>query len=187
MAGKSKSPDEISEVLAMRACGYSVPAICEKTGIPSSTVKRFLSASGTKKGVITADLIANAKEDLLSDTTFTDDLKAQIQVYLLNELAALNNLRDSAAIVLEEVMAEDTPATYKARAIAALTVSNLTISKTYRTLLAIDNQPIEEASLPQLYISQLTDDDIQQMRQQQIDLEEMTRPVTQNEAIIEWD
>jgi hypothetical protein len=75
------------------------------------------------------------------------------------------------ALTLEMMMNDaDTQPTYKARGIAALSTALQLTQKTARVALQADYQPIEQESLPELYIRELTEYDIELMRQQQLEL-----------------
>lgn len=180
----AKAPDQLAIAAAMKSVGYSIPLIVQRTGISRSTLIRHLST--VKKGNVSLELVASARADLIADTSFSDGIKAEIACYMLNELQTLNALRDAGAVILDDLMAQPAEATYKARALAALTVSAITQQKAYRLLLQVDSQPIEQESLPNLFISELTIEEIERMRLDQLELEELTRPAVED-AIIEWD
>ena len=71
---------------------------------------------------------------------------------------------------------EALPAMYKSRAIAALATSINLSQKALRTTLEMDNQPVEQESLPNLFISELTQTDIDIMRQTQLELSGIDSP-----------
>jgi len=76
------------------------------------------------------------------------------------------------ALILEEVMIDKSlPAHYKSRAVAALATSLTLTQKAARIALQADSQPIEQDSLPELFITELSQDDIVEMRRSQLELD----------------
>lgn len=68
--------------------------------------------------------------------------------------------------------------TYRSRGIAALATS-INLSQTaIRKTLSMDNQPIEQAELPTLLVSELTAEDIEAMRILQDEMNNMEAPLT---------
>jgi AcrR family transcriptional regulator len=163
-----KTPAEIQNCLVLREAGYSLAAIATKTGISPATLTRHFSKHGAVKGTLSLSAVNKARQQLLSDTGFVGELKQAIASSILDDLSHVAQLRQSMCLILEDVMTDTSlPAHYKSRAIAALATSLTMTQKAARVALQADNQPIEQDSIPELFISELTAEDIEQMRIEQ--------------------
>ncbi|WP_262964415.1 winged helix-turn-helix transcriptional regulator [Methylobacter psychrophilus] len=171
-----KTTLDIKGAIVLRDAGYSLASIASKTGISPSTLQRHFKKLGTDKGALTSTAVSIARVELLQDGSFVDSLKREISASLLDDLNQAQRLRESIAVCLEAVMLEDSPASMKARSIAALATSLTLSQKLLRVTLQIDNQPVEQESLPDLFISELTGDDIETMRQQQLEASGLDSP-----------
>ena len=113
----------------------------------------------------------------MSDGGFRSDLKHHIASALIDDLSHIKALRSAISVTLDELMNDEAlPAMYKSRAIAALATSINLSQKALRTTLEMDNQPVEQESLPNLFISELTQTDIDIMRQTQLELSGIDSP-----------
>ena len=181
MTGKTartvKTSDEIKSAIVLRDAGYSLASIASKTNISPSTLQRHFRKLGTSKGALSNKAVYDARQELLNDGGFISDLKRQISASLLDDLQQAQDIRASIAITLYDLMQDtSTPATYKARAIAALATGLTLTQKMMRVTLAMDDQPIEQESLPNLLISELTQADIDDMRRHQYQLSGLDEP-----------
>jgi AcrR family transcriptional regulator len=173
MSGKTsrtiKTPAEIQNCLVLREAGYSLSAIATKTGISPATLTRHFSKHGALKGTLSLSAVEEARQQLLNDSGFIDGLKTAIASSIVDDLSQVAALRESMALILEAVMTDTTlPAHYKSRAVAALATSLTLTQKAARVALQADSQPIEQESLPDLFISELTAEDIDKMRVEQL-------------------
>ena len=113
----------------------------------------------------------------MNDSSFINGLKDAIASSIVDDLSHCAALREAMALTLEMMMNDtDTQPTYKARGIAALSTALQLTQKTARVALQADYQPIEQESLPELYIRELTEYDIELMRQQQLELSGIEGP-----------
>ncbi len=168
MTGRVKTPGEIQQAVTLRAGGYSLAAIANKTGISPSTLQRHFAKHRAKKGAISIDAIEEAKQSLLNDAGFVDGLKHMIASSITDDLAHVAQLRGAMALTLESLMTDNTlPAHYRTRGLAALATSLRLTQETSRKALAIDAQPPEQATIPVLSITELTAEDIATIHQQQ--------------------
>lgn len=186
MTGKTartvKTTDEIKSAIVLRDAGYSLASISSKTNISPSTLQRHFRKLGASKGALSSKAIHDARQELLNDGGFISDLKRQISASLLDDLQQAQDIRASIAITLYDLMQDtSTPATYKARAIAALATGLTLTQKMMRVTLAMDDQPIEQESLPNLLISELTQADIDDMRRHQLELSGLDDPTSYND------
>lgn len=172
-----KTTDELKAAVLLRDGGYSLATIAGKTNISPSTLQRHFKKVGATKGGLTSEAIQTAREQLLSDGGFVNDIKAHIAATLLDDLSQAKAVRELIAVTLADLMKDlSTQPIYKARAIAALTTSLTLAQKLMRITLEMDNQPIEEESLPNLFISELTSSDIEEMRLTQLQVSGMDSP-----------
>jgi AraC-like DNA-binding protein len=160
---RPKTSDELKRAITLRAAGWSLSAIVAKTGISASTLQRHFKIHGVERGTISSEAVEQAKQQLLSDAGFIDDLKQQIASSIVDDLSLVRQLRETLALSLEELTADPTtPATLKARSLAALSTSLKITQDVSRRALRIDNSDslngVEE--LPQLIISKMTDEEI---------------------------
>lgn len=175
MTGRLKTADELKQAVILRDGGYSIAAISSKTGISASTLSRHFKKHRAAKGGLTGDAIEQARQELLNDAGFINDIKRQIAAVIVDDLAHFTQLREAMALTLEGLMTDSTlPAHYKTRGLAALATTLTLTQKAARTALAIDDQPVEQEAIPILTITELTSEDVDEMRRQQRQLAQMT-------------
>jgi len=175
MTGTVKPNPVLKQALLLRESGYSVATITQKTGVSATTLNRLFRKVGAPKGTLTKSSVEEARAALLNDSAFISELKARIAASLLDDLAHITAIRAAMAEALEETMGDiELPAHAKARSIAALATSLTLTQKASRIALGVDNQPVEQSELPTLEISELTLDDIEDMRRQQDELNVLT-------------
>jgi hypothetical protein len=126
---------------------------------------------------LSSKAVNDARQELLNDGGFISDLKLHIAAALIDDLQQAKDIRASVSVILSELMQDElTPVTYKARAVAALATTLTLSQKMMRITLAMDDQPIEQESLPNLLISELTQADIDEMRRHQLELSGLDEP-----------
>ena len=164
-----KTVSDIEQAITLRTAGYSLTSIGRKLNISVSTLSRQFAALKVPKGKLSNEAVDLARQSLLADSGFIDGLKQAIAASIVDDIAQVANLRDSMALILEDIMADKAlPAHYKSRAIAALATSLTLTQKVARVALAADDQPIEQDTLPTLFISELTNAEIETMRAEQL-------------------
>jgi AraC-like DNA-binding protein len=172
-----KTTDEIKSAIVLRDAGYSLASIASKTNISPSTLQRHFRKLSTSKGALSSKAVNDARQELLNDGGFISDLKLHIAAALIDDLQQAKDIRASVSVILSELMQDElTPVTYKARAVAALATTLTLSQKMMRITLAMDDQPIEQESLPNLLISELTQADIDEMRRHQLELSGLDEP-----------
>lgn len=168
MAGTVKTPGQIKEALVLREAGYSLAAISVKTNISPSTLARHFAKHGAAKGALSSEAVEEARQQLITDSGFINGLKQQIAASISDDLSHVQQLREAATLILEQLMADKSlPAHYKSRGVAALATSLSMTQKAARTALKADDQPIEQGSLPELFIYELTPEEVELMRSEQ--------------------
>lgn len=168
MPGRHKTADQLKEAVVLRAGGYSIAAISNRTGISPSTLERHFRKHGATKGAISEDAIEEAKQTLLNDAGFIDGLKRQIAASISDDIAHVTQLRTAMALTLEELLKDKSlPAHYRTRGLAALATTLRLTQEAQRKALGADNLPVESEDLPVLSISELTAEDIEAIHQEQ--------------------
>lgn len=169
MAGKVKTPSEIEQAVTLRLAGYSVASISELTGISPATLNRHFAKLGASKGTISSEAVELARQQLLTDGSFINDLKCHVAAALLDDLSQFRQQRRALAVFVDDLLNDSTlPAHYKLRGSAAAATSLRLTSETIRRTLGIDAMPVEEAELPTLSISELTPEEITTIRANQL-------------------
>ncbi|QPK64010.1 hypothetical protein IVG45_03260 [Methylomonas sp. LL1] len=175
MTGRLKTADELKQAVILRDGGYSIAAISTKTGISASTLSRHFKKHRAAKGALTGEAIEQARQELLNDAGFINDIKRQIAAVIVDDLAHFARLREAMALTLEGLMTDSTlPAHYKTRGLAALATTLRLTQEAARKALAIDDQPIDQDAIPVLTISELTAEEIEEMHQQQREMVQAT-------------
>lgn len=168
MTGRTKTSDQLKQAITLRAGGYSLASISERTGISPSTLSRHFTKHKASKGGLTNESVNEARRQLLDDAGFIGDIKAKIAASVADDISQVNALRAAIIITLEETMADKgLPAHYRARSIAALATSIGLTQKAVRVALNADYQPVEQDDLPTLFISELCQDEIDGLRHEQ--------------------
>jgi lambda repressor-like predicted transcriptional regulator len=168
MPGAPKTSDQIKQAIVLRDGGYSLASIVERTGISASTLARHFKRHSITKGSLNAEAITEARQQLLTDGGLIDQLKHEIAAAVVYDISHVKQLREAAALLLEELMADRSlPAHYKARAVTALaTTLSVTQAAARKALRADELQP-EASELPSLTILEITPDEIQRIRDEQ--------------------
>ena len=169
MVGTVIPKKAIEEAVILREGGYSLASISNKTGISPATLHRQFKKHGINKGSLTNTAIEVAKQQLLSDAGFVDSLKHQIAASITDDLAHVKQLREASALLLEELMNDKSlPAHYKARGVTALTTGIRLTQEVARRALQVDKLEPEAQDLPELTIRELTTNEIELMRNEQV-------------------
>lgn len=175
MAGKHKTIPILQQAATMKAAGYSLASICSVLDISPSTAKRHLSS--VIKGSIKDSAIKELQLDLLEDETFTTNLKSAINAHLLDDLHQLTSMREAIALNLEAITSDPSiPAVQVSRALAAISTSLALTQKASRIMLKVDDQLPPQQAYPELLISELTQGDIDLLKEQQDELSGLTSP-----------
>lgn len=172
-----KTNAQIERAIELRAGGYSLQAISLKLNISISCLSRKFAALSVGKGQIDGAAVLKAQESLLNDAGFLDGLRSQIAASVVDDAAHCEALRLAAGLILEEILADtETLGIYKARALASLSTVLITTQKASRIAYKSDQEIIISEDLPTLHVSELTVDDIQQMRIAQLEISNMESP-----------
>lgn len=164
MTGRTATPKEISEILALREVGYSVLHISQKLGFSVRTVHRHLAENSIKKGSLKKEVIENARIELSKIITSNLAIRDEAAKQIIDDIAHSNHLR---AILIEasEYLKATTlqEAVLVMRGAAAYSTAFKNTSDTIRHALGVDKLIDDASELPELIISELTNEQIKEM------------------------
>lgn len=155
------TPKEVTEILALREVGYTVLAISQKFNVSVRTINRYLAIHGAKKGRIKDELIAKARDELSSLITSNTTIRDEAAKLIIDDIAHSNHLR---AIIIEA--SEHLKATTLQEAVlvmrgaAAYSTAFKNSSDTLRHSLGVDKVIDDTDELPELIITELTNEQI---------------------------
>jgi len=165
VAGAHITPAQKKHALAMRAAGYTIVLIADKTRVSVSTLKRLFKTHTVKKGEIKQSVIDKATDELLHDATTVEIIKREAASLLLDDLAMAKRLREAMAEATEALEASDTTEALQVmRAVSAGAVALKSTSETLRKSLGLDKEDEVSGDLPELVISVLTEDEMSDIR-----------------------
>jgi transposase-like protein len=168
MPGAPKTTDELRQAITLREAGYSLAAIAHKTGISASTLSRHFKRHGASKGGLSDSAVDEARQQLMNDAGFINDLKNQIAAAIVDDISHVHQIREASALLLEQLMNDSSlPPHYKTRGLAALATSLRLTQEAWRKSLKVDELQPEPDNLPELCVYELTAAEIVQMRQEQ--------------------
>lgn len=155
---------KLKQAVRLRLAGWTLAAISEKTSLSPSTLQRHFKRLDVKRSSLSIDSIDQAKQNLLQDTGFVEELKYTIAASIVDDLAIVKKIRESLTLAVEELAGDAlTPAALKSRALAALSTSLSITQAVNRKALNLDKfDPfVNEENLPKLTIYKMTDEDIE--------------------------
>lgn len=163
---RPKSAPELKQAVILRAAGYTISAIVEKTGISASTLCRHFKSHNVGRGGLASEAISEARQELLSDAGFVSELKHQIAASILDDLALSRQIRETALLALEDLASDaGAPAMIKSRALAALATATKITSDVMRRALKMDDGALHQAEeLPVLTVRRMTDEEFEAIK-----------------------
>jgi len=168
---KHITPVQKKKALTLRAAGYTITSISDKTNISVSTLKRLFKEYSVKKGELKQAVINKATDELLHDATAVEATKREMASLVHDDLAQVKRLRTAMAEAIEVLTATDTTEALQVmRAISAGAVSLKSTSETLRKSLGMDKDDEVSGDLPELVISVLTEQEMSDIRIQAANL-----------------
>lgn len=164
MTGRTATPKEITEILALREAGYSVLHISQKYGFSTRTIQRHIAENNIKKGSLKKEMIENARAELSKVITSNVAIRDEAAKLIIDDLAHSNHIR---AIIIEA--SEHLKATTLQEAVlvmrgaAAYSTAFKNTSDTIRHSLGTDKLVDEASELPELIITELTNEQIKEI------------------------
>lgn len=164
MTRKTTTPKEVTEILALREAGYTVLAISQRLNLSVRTIHRHLATHGTIKGSLKQEAIDKARSELFELVTSNSAIREAASKLIIDDIAHSNHLR---AIMIEasEYLKATTlqEAMLVMRAAAAYSTAFKNTSDTIRHSLGADKLVDEASELPELFITELTNEQIKEM------------------------
>lgn len=173
MVRKTATPSEISEALAMREVGYTVLSISQKLDISPRSLQRHFAEHGAKKGAIKQVILDSAKAELLTRITSDDAIREEAARLINDDLAHARHLRSIMVNASEHLEANTLKdAVLVMRAAAAYSTAIRNTSDMLRHTLQID-RTLENTvpELPELFICELTTEEVDRLRTGQLEQE----------------
>lgn len=150
----------------MRAVGWTLQSIANKTGLSISSIKRACAKHSITPGSEQTALYADARKQLLSLLTDDEKVRAVYAALAHDTIEHIELSRAKAIEAMELLQPKDTKsAALVMRGLAAHATTVKAHSDTIRSLLPQTER--EPDSLPTLQIMTLTEEDIQNMRREQ--------------------
>lgn len=158
------TPQQITEILAMREAGYTALAISQKLGLSVRTIHRHLSTHGIKKGSLKAEVIQQARDELFQLVTSSPAIREAAAKLIADDFAHANHIRTIMIEAAEHLKAESlSEAVLVMRAAAAYSTALKNTSDTIRHSLGADKIVDDSDELPELIVRELTSDEIAEM------------------------
>jgi len=166
---KTATPAEISEALALREAGYTALSISQHLGISVRSLQRHFAEHSVKKGSIKEEVLATARADLLKRVTSDQTIKEEAARIINDDLAHARHLRELMINATEHLHANSLKeAVLVMRAAAAYSTAIKNTSDMLRHSLRIEKSIDDaEKEMPELVIKELTQDEIEDLRQEQ--------------------
>lgn len=165
MSGARLAPEQQQAALAMRAAGYSIAVIAERTDASVSTLKRLFKRCGVKKGSVSEELVVKATEELLQDAEALETVKREAASLVMDDLALTKRLRHAMAEAADKLVATDTAEALQVmRAVSSAAVALKSTSETVRKSLGLDKEDRVVDELPELTIRVMTNDEIEAVK-----------------------
>ncbi|MGZ8288201.1 MAG: hypothetical protein ACXW2U_07225 [Telluria sp.] len=167
MTKKETAPDVIGDALALREAGYTVLAISQRLGISVRSLQRHFAASGTRKGALKADVLQRAKDDLMARITCDQAIKVEAARLVADDLAHSLHLREVILAASEQMKAtnlEEAALVMRAAAAYSTTIKNT--SDIIRHSLRLKDLADDMDELPELVVTELSQDEIAELRRQ---------------------
>ena len=158
---------DLQQAIVLREAGLTLSAIVDKTGLSASTLYRVFKKHDIGRGDLTNESIEEARNQMLNDAGFIDQLKYTIASSIVDDLSLVKRIRESLILALEEINKDTaTSGTLKARSLAAFSTSLKITQEVQRKALNIDSFHDNQANekLPILTICKMTTEDVQQVQ-----------------------
>lgn len=165
MARKRTTPTKAAKIVALRSAGWTLAAIASELSISVSTVQRILKRHPTIRGKLQQELIDQAQQQFADRFTSDAGLHAIFTGFLSDTVAQISLARDKAAEILDSVSADDPQSA--ALGMRALSAHATAVKAHADTLRQILPKPETLEDLPELIFREMTDADVEIMREEQ--------------------
>jgi AraC-like DNA-binding protein len=166
MTKTSASPTDIAEAIALREAGFTALAISQRLGISVRSLQRHFAATKSVKGAIKADLLEQARADLLARVSSESSIKEEAARLIADDLAHSQHLRQIMLAATEVMVAGNlSDAVQVMRAAAAYSTVLKNTSDIIRHSLRADRfNDAVSSELPELVVREMTADEVAELR-----------------------
>jgi predicted transcriptional regulator len=170
MTRRATTPKEVTKILTLREVGYTTIAIAERLNLSLSTVNRHLSTHGVKKGSLKQEVIEEARNELVKLIISDDAIREAAAKEIADTMAHSSHIRKIMLEASQKLVAKDVnEAALVMRAAAAYSTAIKNTSDTIRHALGTDKVTDDSnRELPVLTITELTAEDVKQLREKQL-------------------
>jgi len=162
---KHITPAQKKKALTLRAAGWTIATISDKTNISVSSLKRLFKNHSVKRGELKQSVIEEATNQLVQEASTLEAIKIEAASLLLDDLAMVKRLRSAMAEATDNLASTDTTEALQVmRAISAGAVALKSTSETLRKTLGIDKTEDTIEDLPELTIRVLTESEMEDIR-----------------------
>lgn len=166
MAAKHITPQQKVEALTLRSAGYTNAVISDMTAISVSSLKRLFKEYSVDKGKLKKDAVKEATDTLVHDANAIEHIKREVSALILDDIALVKRLRMAMAEAADKLIANDTTEALQVmRAVGSGAVALKSTSETLRKSLGMDKDSDISDDLPELTITVMTDDEIEEVKQ----------------------
>jgi AraC-like DNA-binding protein len=165
MSKTHATPEDIAEALVFREAGFTALAISQRIGISIRTLQRHFAATGTRKGAAKAEVLQRTKDDLMARITCDQTIKEEAARLIADDLAHSLHLREVILAASEQMKAtnlEEAALVMRAAAAYSTTIKNT--SDIIRRSLRLRDLADDMDELPQLVVTELSQDEIAELR-----------------------
>jgi AraC-like DNA-binding protein len=168
MSKTHATPEEIADALALREAGYTALAISQRLNISIRTLQRHFAAAGARKGAAKAEVLQRAKSELMARITSDEAIKEEAARLVADDLAHSLHLREVILAASEQMKATNLEeAALVMRAAAAYSTAIKNTSDIIRRSLRIEQREDVGDDLPELVVCELTQAEIEHMRREE--------------------
>lgn len=162
---KHITPTQKKQAITLRAAGWTITTISDKTDVSISTLKRLFKTHSVKRGELKQAVIKEATDQLLHDASNVEAIKVEASALLLDDIAMIKRLRTAMAEATENLHSTDTTEALQVmRAVSAGAVALKSSSETIRKTLGIDKSDDTLEELPELTVRVLTENEMADIR-----------------------
>ena len=169
MTSKTATPHEVAQAVAMREAGYTALSISAEIGISVRTLHRLFAEHGAKKGAVKLALVEAARSAMIDRVTSDGTIRDEVAKQIADDLAHTRHLREIMVAASEQMVATNlAEAALGMRAAAAYSTALKNTSDTLRHVLRVERPSVDpEGSLPELVITELSQEDVMRLRTSQ--------------------
>ena len=151
----------------MREAGYTALSIAEALGMSTRTLHRLFATHCVKRGAVMQELLDAARAELINRVTSDETIREEVARLINDDLAHSRHLREILVNASEQLKATNlTEAVLVMRAAAAYSTALKNTADILRQTLRVDRPSVDpEGDLPELVITELTQQQVEELRE----------------------